>query len=83
MSDLVYIQNGFYTRFLANTPEGEQAYNEIVRVTGDNAIRNDHVKAVLKQLRKAGYKVTKAKVSNKSKESVLSEIDDILRELDL
>ena len=81
MSDLIYTQNGFFTRFIPNTKEGEEAYNEIYRVTGDGAVRNDHLKATLKQLRKAGYKVSKAKVSKKSKEKVLSEIDSVLNDL--
>lgn len=81
MSDLIYTQNGFFTRFVPNTKEGEEAYNEIYRVTGDGAVRNDHLKATLKQLRNAGYKVSKAKVSKVKKEKVMSEIDDLLNEL--
>lgn len=81
MSDLIYTQNGFFTRFVPNTKEGEEAYREIYRVTGDGVLRNDHLKATLKQLRKAGYKVSKAKISKVKKEKVMSEIDDLLNEL--
>ena len=81
MSDLIYTQNGFFTRFIPNTKEGEIAYNEIYRVTGDGVVRNDHLKQTLKQLRSAGYKVSKAKVSKEKKEKVLSEIDSILNQL--
>ena len=71
MSDLIYFQNGFYTRFVPNTKEGEDAWNEIYKVTGDGAVRNDHLKATLKQLRKAGYKVTKGKVTKAQRQAVL------------
>ena len=81
MSDLIYTQNGFFTRFVPNTKEGEEAYNEIYRITGDGAVRNDHLKTTLKQLRDAGYKVSKAKVSKSKKEKVIAEIDDLLNEL--
>ena len=81
MADLIYTQNGFFTRFVPNTKEGEEAYNEIYRITGDGAVRNDHLKATLKQLRCAGYKVSKAKVSKAKKEKVMSEIDDLLNQL--
>ena len=81
MSDLIYTQNGFYTRFFADTKDGEVAISEMIRVTGDNVIRNDHLKAVLKQLRKAGYKVYKAKPTKESKEKVLAELDSLLNEL--
>jgi hypothetical protein len=81
MNDITYIQNGFFTRFLPDTKDGEGAVNEIIRVTGDNVIRNDHLKAILKQLRQAGYKVKKAIVTKESKEKVLAEIDDLLDQL--
>ena len=81
MSDLNYKQNGFFTWFLPNTKEGEEAYNEIHKVTGDGFIRNDHLKSILKQLRDAGYKVTKAKVTKAKKEKVMAEIDSLLNEL--
>lgn len=81
MSDLIYTQNGFFTRFFADTKDGEVALSEMIRVTGDTVIRNDHLKAVLKQLRKSGYKVYKAKPTKESKEKVLAELDDLLNEL--
>ena len=81
MSDLMYTQNGLFTRFFANTKDGETAINEIIRVTGDNIVRNDHLKSVLKQLRKSNYKVCKAKTTKKSKEKVLAELDSYLNEL--
>lgn len=81
MTDLFYTQSEMFTRFAPNTKLGEDAYNEIYRVTGDGAVRNDHLKSTLKQLRKAGYKVSKAKVSNESKEKLMSEIDDLLNQL--
>ena len=79
MSDLIYTSNGFFTRFIANTKEGEEAYNEIYRVTGDGAVRNDHLKQTLNQLRKAGYKVTKAKTDNINISDILSEFDELFK----
>ena len=80
MSDLTYISNGFYTRFIPNTKSGEEAYYEIYKVTGDGAVRNDHLKATLKQLRVAGYTVSKSKISKAKKEkemtTIMSELDD-------
>ena len=81
MSDLLYFQNGFYTRFVPNTKEGEDAWNEIYRVTGDGAVRNDHLKATLKQLRTAGYKVTKGKVTKAQRQAVLGDIDNLFGDL--
>ena len=81
MNDLIYTQNGFFTRFFAETKDGEIAISEMIRVTGDTVIRNDHLKVVLKQLRKAGYKVCKAKSTKESKENILSELDSLLNEL--
>lgn len=79
--DLVYTQNGFYTRFYPETKEGESAIREMLRVTGDTVIRNDHLKSVLKQLKKSGYKVRKAKISKETKEEVFAEIDQLLNDL--
>lgn len=77
--DLEYYDKGLFVGFLPNTKEGESAYNEIVKVTGDNYIRKDHLREVLKQLRKAGYNVKKSKKSNLTMDEILN--DPLLKEL--
>lgn len=76
MSDLEYTQNGFWSRFIPNTKAGEEAYKEIIRITGDGAVWNNHLKQTLKQLRDSGYTVSKAKKPTQQ------EIDEILKEIE-
>jgi hypothetical protein len=78
MSDLIYTQTGFYTRFFAENKDGELAIEEMIRITGDTVVRNDHFKTVLQQLRRAGYKVTKSKKATKKE---VNKMFDELEEL--
>lgn len=78
MSDLFYTQNGFWTRFIPNTKAGEEAYKEIIRVTGDGTVWNDHLKQTLKQLRDSGYTVAKAKKPTQQEiNAILEEIENL------
>lgn len=72
--DLEYRNDGLFTRFVPNTPAGEDAWRVMAEETGVAAVLNIHAAAVLAQLRRAGYSVAKAKKSTQS-------IDDILAEL--
>jgi ABC-type sugar transport system substrate-binding protein len=75
MKDLEYITTGMFTRFVANTPAGVVAYNEMANTMGGNAaVLNIHAKNVIGQLRAAGYSVGEAKKPTES-------IDDILAQL--
>tara|TARA_R110002012_G_scaffold40376_1_gene111224 strand:+ start:31 stop:279 length:249 start_codon:yes stop_codon:yes gene_type:complete len=75
--DIKYTKNGLFTRFTAVSDEGENVIKEIFRVTGDNVIRNDHLKQTLKQIRSAGYTVSKAKPSKQNLTEVLNELEDL------
>tara|TARA_R110002096_G_scaffold45503_2_gene122134 strand:- start:827 stop:1084 length:258 start_codon:yes stop_codon:yes gene_type:complete len=80
-TDLLYTQNGMFTRFTPNTEAGETALLDIYKITGDGAVRNDHLKSTLRQLRKAGYKVSKAKkVTDKEMKVVFEELDKLLND---
>lgn len=59
--DLEYITTGLFTRFIANTPEGENAWRVMAQETGNAAVLSIHAKNVICQLRNAGYSVAKAK----------------------
>jgi len=61
MTDLEYIKDDMFTRFMPNTPAGEDAWREMAKEDGVAAVLNIHAKSVISQLRKAGYKVAKAK----------------------
>lgn len=74
MTDITYITGDFFTRFYANTKEGESICAEIIRVTGDGAVLNIHVPDTIKQIKAAGYTVSAAKKASKK------EIDKILDE---
>jgi len=77
MTDLTYITDGLFTRFIPNTPQGEAVWREMAKDDGCAAVLNIHAVAVLKQLRAAGYSVSKAKPKPVSME----EIDSLLNEL--
>lgn len=75
MYDLNYTQDEMFTRFLANTPAGEDAWRVIAAgCDGVAAVFNHQAAGTLAQLRRAGYSVGKAKPSKVN-------IDDILAEL--
>jgi hypothetical protein len=77
--DLTYTTDGLYTRFFPHTKAGEDAWREMAKADGVAAVLNIHAKAVLQQLRAAGYTVAKAK---KAKPVTIQEIDDILNQLE-
>lgn len=59
--DIEYFTSGLFTRFVANTPAGEDAWREMAKDDGCAAVLSHHDKAVIAQLRAAGYSVAKAK----------------------
>jgi hypothetical protein len=75
MTDLEYTNDGMFTRFIPNTPAGENAWREMAKDDGVAAVLNNHAKAVISQLRKAGYTVAKAKPVKQSIESILAELE--------
>jgi hypothetical protein len=74
--DLTYTQDKMFTRFIAQSKEGETAWREMaVKMNGVASVFNFDAHNVILQLRRAGYKVGKAKPISKK------EIDNILNEL--
>lgn len=75
--DLTYIQDKMFTCFFAETPAGVDAWNTMANTMGGVAkVLNIHASSTIYQLKKAGYKVGKAKPSKLT-------IDEILKELEV
>ncbi|NBN62062.1 hypothetical protein [Pannonibacter tanglangensis] len=62
MADLVYIEDGFWTRFAPVTDAGDRAWSAMAAAYGNGcvAVPPHHVQSVMQQLRDAGYTVEKA-----------------------
>lgn len=71
--DLTYTQDGLFTRFIPNTPAGENAWREMHKHDA-TAVLNIHAAGVLKQLRAAGYTVAKAKPCKVDINALLAEL---------
>lgn len=74
MSDISYTQNGMFTRFYANTTAGEAVWREMAKESGVAAVLHHEAKAVIAQIRAAGYTVSKEKKSKQTIEQILSEL---------
>lgn len=74
-ADLSYTQSGLFTRFYANTADGEYVWREMAKEDGIAAVLNRHAKSVISQIRAQGYTVNKEPKSSQT-------IDDILKELE-
>ena len=72
--DLEYITTGLFTRFVPNSPAGEDAWREMAKEDGVAAVLQAHAKNVIAQLRRSGYSVARAKKSNESIEDILKEL---------
>lgn len=76
-SDLTYIEDGLFVRFLPETPAGEDAWRQMAAVSdGSGAFLVTQRASIIGQLRAAGYRVTK------SRPTKAGDIDAILAELD-
>lgn len=74
--DLTYSQDGMFTRFYPETEAGREAWNTMAENDGVAAVLNHHAKSVLRQLRKAGYSVAKAKpVTEADMDAILAELE--------
>ena len=81
MADLTYTQNSIWTKFIATSKEGESVWREIEKQSGNGvaAVLNIHAKQVIKQIRDAGYTVTKSKpVTKKELNKIFDELDELL-----
>ena len=74
--DLTYLKGRVFTKFIPETPEGEEAWNEMCE-QGECVVSvwNAQLPSVLRQIRKAGYVVRKAKPSTMTDEELLAEFD--------
>ncbi len=79
MADLTYFNDSMFTRFISHTDAGDKAWNEMAaECDGVAAVFNHQAKAVIAQLRRAGYEVKK---SPKQKPLTAAELDTLLEEL--
>ncbi len=76
MVDLEYIITGMFTRFLPNTPAGEDAWRIMADEDGSATVLSIHSKRVIRDLRNAGYTVAKAKPCNMSVDIILSQLNE-------
>lgn len=76
MVDIEYINTGMFTRFMPNTPAGEDAWREMAKEDGCAAVMSIHAKSVIAQLRAAGYSVAKAKKPTQSIDEILAELGE-------
>ena len=75
MADLTYTQDKMFTRFYAENAQGENAWREMAsKMDGVAAVFNFEAQAVIQQLKKAGYKIAKAKSSTQTMSQILNEL---------
>lgn len=72
--DLTYLTTGMFTRFFPETEAGKAAWLTMATQEGVAAVLACHTENVLRQLRKAGYSVAKAKPSTLSMDDILAEL---------
>jgi hypothetical protein len=63
-TDLSFTEDGMFTRFLPNSPAGETAWAELAKNSdGSGAFLTVHAAGIVRQLRAAGYAVSRRRVS--------------------
>lgn len=74
--DLTYTADSMFTRFIPQTPEGENAWRQMAEQDGSGvaAVLNFEAKRVIAQLRAAGYTVRKAQKCKQSVDEILAEL---------
>lgn len=78
--DLYYYYAAGFLRFAPQTKAGETAWREMAAKShGTAAFLPNHEKSILRQLRKAGYKVAKKQPPGKMSAKV---IEDLLKQLE-
>lgn len=71
--DLTYTQDKMFTRFFPESKAGKDAWNEMAsKMDGVAAVFNFEANNVILQLRKAGYKVGKARATKISDDELLA-----------
>lgn len=78
MTDLTYTTDKMFTTFFAETEQGAEAWNVLASETNGTAkFFKGQTKSVIAQLRKAGYKVSKAKPVTITLDDIFAELDDL------
>ena len=75
MKDLSYTTVGMFTRFIPNTPAGEDAWRVMAADDGCGAVLTVHLVSVLRQIRKAGLTVGKARPALVNDDELLAELE--------
>jgi hypothetical protein len=70
-SDLTYKQTGLFVRFYPETHAGGVAWAEMASIGDAGVIYACHLDSTLKQLRDAGYRVTKSRSAKKVDDEAL------------
>jgi len=73
--DLEYIRNDLFTTLFPVSAEGRKVYNQIALNFKDAFMVNQVAQDVMKQLRKAGYSVRKAKPVKMTNEELLEALE--------
>ena len=74
--DITYSVDGMFTRFYPETPCGKDVWIEMAKEDGVAAVLNFEAQSIIRQIRKAGYKVAKAKPPVESIEDILKQLED-------
>lgn len=72
--DLIYVKDDLFTRFYPETEAGRLAWDTMLETTGSYAVLNHHAPMVIAQLRRAGYRVHKAKRVTETTDELLAEL---------
>jgi hypothetical protein len=70
-SDLAYTITGLFARFCPETADGQKAWAEMAKVCEGGVIYTCHLESTIKQLRDAGYRVTKSRPAKKVDDEAL------------
>lgn len=75
MTDISYKTDGMFTRFYPESTQGESVWREMAdKMDGGAAVLNFEAARVIAEIRKAGYKVAKAKPVTMSNDELLAEL---------
>jgi predicted Fe-Mo cluster-binding NifX family protein len=78
MADLTYSQDNIWTRFYPETEAGKEAWDAMHNQGSVNAtVLNSHAPSVIYQLKKAGFKVSKAKPCKLTMDDILKELETL------
>jgi hypothetical protein len=73
--DITYTNDKMFTRFYPESAQGESVWREMAdKMNGVAAVLNFEAKAIIAQMRAAGYKVGKAKLVKISDDELLAEL---------